>query len=75
MKINTLFTTITAVLIAAFAVPITAQQNTESNVSPTILIDATHNNGSFEKGMGGWSKKFKNLSTLLLRLYYTRWTL
>ena len=55
MKINTLFTTITAVLIAAFAVPITAQQNTESNVSPTILIDATHNNGSFEKGMGGWS--------------------
>ncbi|MFG0251023.1 MAG: hypothetical protein ACF8OB_19240 [Phycisphaeraceae bacterium JB051] len=55
MKTHALFTPLTALLIAAFALPLSAQETTEDAAASTILIDATHNNGSFEKGMSGWA--------------------
>ncbi len=52
MKLNTLFT---ALLLTALALPLSAQETPRTQSPPTILIDAIHNNGSFEKGTRGWS--------------------
>jgi hypothetical protein len=58
MKSNTLFTFV-ALLIAGITIPLHAQETPATNATEqtkiTTIVDAAHNNGSFEKSLNGWT--------------------